>query len=164
MRKFLKLFAPVLTLFVLFSCSRSAPSSSATAAPAAAPAAEVEAKEEPVQGSGKVGEAVKLAGDVTRGAVVFKSSCVSCHGANGEGKVSNPGTTDGTVPPLNPMDENIASKDIATYTKNIDIYLEHGSTPEGTKPSLVMPAYGDLKKLTPQQIADVIAYTISIAK
>ena len=105
-----------------------------------------------------------LTGDVTRGEVVFKSSCASCHGAKGEGKVSNPGTTDGTVPPLNPMDENIASTDTKAYATNIDLYLEHGSTPEGEKPTLTMPAFGDLKKLTPQQIADVIVYTMSIAK
>jgi alanyl-tRNA synthetase len=44
---------------------------------------------------------------------------------------------------------------------SIDKIIEHGSKPEGNNPALAMPAYGNDKKLTPQQIADVIAYIIS---
>ena len=156
-----KVLVLVLSLFVLFACSRA--SKPATAANAqAAPA--VEAKEESPPGPGEVGVAVTMTGNVTRGAQVFKTSCMSCHGAGGDGKVANPGSEDGTVPPLNPIDPEIAGPDIKAFTKNIDIYIEHGSTPEGSKPTLKMPAFGDEKKLTPQQIADVIAYTISIGR
>ena len=42
--------------------------------------------------------------------------------------------------------------------------MEHGSTPEGSNPILTMPAWGDKMLLTPQQIADVIAYMISLNK
>ena len=45
---------------------------------------------------------------------------------------------------------------------NLDLFLEHGSTPEGPNPKETMPAWGDTKKLTPQQIADVIAYVMSL--
>jgi mono/diheme cytochrome c family protein len=161
LQRLLKAFVPVLSLFVLFACSKSnqpAPAANAQTAPA------VEAQEETPPGPGDVGVAVTLASDLTRGAAVYKNSCVACHGAKGEGNVANPGSKDGTVPPLNPIDESIASPDIKAFTKNIDIYIEHGSTPEGLKPSLSMPAFGDKKKLTPQQNADVIAYTISIGR
>jgi len=157
----LRVSVPVITLFVLFACSRSgqpAPTAKAQETPA------VEAREETPPGAGDVGLAVALTPDMTRGAQVYKTSCVSCHGAKGEGNVANPGSKDGTVPALNPIDPEIASPDIKAFTKNIDIYIEHGSEPEGEKPALDMPAFGDKKKLTPQQIADVIAYTISIGK
>jgi len=163
MHKLLRVLVPVLAVFILFACSKPAQKTATTTTTTTTPTiSDAESKEE--GGSQQVGEAVNLAGDVTRGNAVYKASCLSCHGANGKGNVANPGTADGTVPPLNPMDENIASSDIKAYTKNVDLYIEHGSTPEGEKPSLTMPAFGDLKKLTPQQIADVIAYTISIAK
>ena len=42
--------------------------------------------------------------------------------------------------------------------------MEHGSTPSGSNPQLTMPAWGDQKKLTDQQIADVIAYVMSLNK
>jgi mono/diheme cytochrome c family protein len=151
----------VLSLFVLFACSRASKPAAATSAQ---PAPAVEAQEETPPGPGAVGVAVTLTGDVTRGSQIFKASCMSCHGAGGEGKVINPGSKDGTVPPLNPIDESIASPDIKAFTKNIDIYIEHGSTPEGSDPKLKMPAFGEEKKLTSQQIADVIAYTISIGR
>jgi mono/diheme cytochrome c family protein len=162
-----------LAVLALFACSRPAPAATtapaaattAPAATAATPAAsDVEAKEEARPDSQKFGDAINLAGDVARGEKVYATSCVSCHGLKGVGNVQNAGSKDGSVPPLNPMDPEIASKDAKTYVKNIDVYMEHGSVPEGEKPSLTMPAFGDLKKLTPQQIADVIAYTITIAK
>ena len=46
--------------------------------------------------------------------------------------------------------------------QNVDLFLEHGSRPEGDAPAKVMPAWGDQGILTPQQIADVIAYVISL--
>ena len=158
-RRLLRVLVPVFALFVLFACSKSSQPTTTTNAKEP-----VEAREETPPGPGEAGVAVTLAPDVSRGAEVFKTSCIKCHGAKGEGNVANPGSADGTVPPLNPIDEKIASPDIKAFTKNIDIYVEHGSKPEGLKPSLNMPAFGDEKKLTPQQIADVIAFTISIGK
>jgi mono/diheme cytochrome c family protein len=78
------------------------------------------------------------------------------------GGVANPGSTDGTVPPLNPIDGTLIDPDPKVYATNLDLFLEHGSTPEGPSPKQTMPAWGDDKKLTAQQIADVIAYLISL--
>jgi len=168
MKRTVGLLVSGLAILIVFGCSRPAPAAATTAPAAAAttaPAAsDTEAKEEARPDSQKFGEAINLVGDVARGEKVYAASCVSCHGVKGVGNVKNPGTEDGTVPALNPMDPEIASADAKTFAKNIDVYMEHGSVPEGEKPSLTMPAFGDQKKLTPQQIADVIAYTISIAK
>ena len=58
----------------------------------------------------------------------------------------------------------LRAADLKTFATNLDLFLEHGSTPEGTNPTFSMPAWGDKKLLTPQQIADVIAYVISLNK
>jgi mono/diheme cytochrome c family protein len=113
---------------------------------------------------GGTGEAVNLTGDATAGAKVFADNCASCHGDQGTTGIANPGSTDGTVPSLNPIDEALVSADVKTFTNNIDLFVEHGSTPEGSAPTQLMTAFGDKKLLTPQQIADVIAYVISLHK
>jgi mono/diheme cytochrome c family protein len=48
------------------------------------------------------------------------------------------------------------------FARTLDLFIEHGSTPEGPNPKDVMAAWGDDGKLTPQQIADVIAYIVSL--
>jgi mono/diheme cytochrome c family protein len=153
MQRLLRILVPVISLCILFACSKSNQTTAVAKAPEGAP-----------PGAGEVGAAVSLSPDLTRGAQIYTASCVGCHGAKGEGNVANPGSKDGTVPPLSPIDPEIASPDIKAFTKNIDIYIEHGSKPEGLKPSLNMPAFGDEKKLTAQQIADVIGYTISLGR
>ncbi len=110
---------------------------------------------------GGPGPALDLTGDPQRGAQVFVN-CVPCHGNQGKGGVVNAGTDDGTVPSLNPIDPSIANKDPKVFTYNVDLFVEHGSTPDGPNPALKMPPWGDSKALTPQQIADVIAYVISL--
>ncbi len=114
--------------------------------------------------AGGPGKAVDLTGDATAGAVVFKDKCVECHGEEGKTGIANPGSTDGTVPNLNPIDPGLVSSDAKTFATNIDLFIEHGSTPEGTNPAKSMTAFGDEKKLTDQQIADVIAYVMSLNK
>jgi cytochrome c551 len=114
--------------------------------------------------SGGAGEAVNLTGDAAAGAQVFQENCIACHGEQGKGGVANPGSEDGTVPPLNPIDATLKNSDGKIYATNIDLFIEHGSTPAGDAPTLVMAAFGDQKTLTPQQIADVIAYIISLNK
>ncbi len=123
-----------------------------------------EATEEAAQPSnaGGPGPALDLTGDPTAGEQVYTANCQRCHGPEGKGGVANAGSDDGTVPPLNPIDDTIANKDPKVFAKNVDLFLEHGSTPEGSKPQLTMPAWGDQKLLMPQQIADVIAYVISL--
>jgi mono/diheme cytochrome c family protein len=111
---------------------------------------------------GDAGEALLLTGDVAAGQSVFTENCQKCHGPQGTGGVANPGSTDGTIPPLNPIDDTMVTKDLKMFAYNIDLFVEHGSTPEGPNPKEKMPAWGDTQKLTPQQIADVIVYLISL--
>lgn len=113
---------------------------------------------------GGPGEAVNLTGDATAGATVYVDQCEKCHGTEGKGGVQNAGSADGTVPPLNPIDSTMVSTDAKTFATNIDLFIEHGSTPEGDNPEKTMPALGDQKKMSPQQIADVIAYVMSLNK
>ena len=114
--------------------------------------------------AGGPGEAVNLTGNAQQGADVFTANCVACHGEQGKGGIPNPGTDDGTVPPLNPIDPSLVNADAKVFASNIDLFIEHGSDPEGDSPALKMKAFGDEKSLTPQQIADVIAYVISLNK
>ena len=111
---------------------------------------------------GGPGKAIDLTGDAKAGATIYVANCKICHGDQGAGGVKNAGSDDGTVPALNPIDDTLKDPDPKVYATNIDLFIEHGSTPSGTKPDLVMPALGDTNKLTPQQIADVIAYIISL--
>ena len=80
----------------------------------------------------------------------------------------SPGSADGTVPPLNPIDSTLIDPDLKTYATNIDLFIEHGSVPEsataGAIPDRFMPPWGDRGALTPQEIADVIAYIVSLNK
>lgn len=111
--------------------------------------------------SGGVGEAVDLTGDPTAGEKVYVVHCYICH----KGGVANPGSAAGTVPSLNPIDDRLKSSDYKTFASNLDLFIEHGSTPE-VNPSgemlLLMPNWGDSGRLAPQQIADVISYIISV--
>lgn len=117
---------------------------------------------------GGPGQAVSLTGDPAKGAEIFKANCVTCHGEEGKTGKENPGALDDTVPPLNPIDATMVNADAKTFATNIDLFVEHGSTPEsekeGVTPTISMPAFGDSKTLQPQDIADVIAYVISLNK
>jgi mono/diheme cytochrome c family protein len=118
-----------------------------------------------IPASGKQGppaEAATLAGRWKRGKAVFEKSCRSCHGPKGTGKVENPGSDDGTVPPLNPIDPALASKNSSAFAANIDRYIQHGSIPDGPKPEIFMPNWGDSRALSQQEIADVEAYIIRL--
>jgi mono/diheme cytochrome c family protein len=126
--------------------------------PEAGAAAEVARPSNP----GGPGAAIGLTGDPKAGEKVYVDNCQKCHGEKGVGGVDNPGSDDGTIPPLNPIDETMVDKDTKVFATNIDLFVEHGSTPEGDSPKEKMAAWGDDKKLTPQQIADVIAYLISL--
>ena len=111
---------------------------------------------------GGPGSAITLKGNVDLGKEIFAANCARCHGTDGTGGFPNPGTVDGTVPTLNPIDETMVSSNYETFVTNIDLFVEHGSTPAGTVPNLYMPAWGDSGALTPQEIADVIAYIIGL--
>jgi mono/diheme cytochrome c family protein len=113
---------------------------------------------------GGPGPALGLTGDPAAGATIFDANCSTCHGKAGAGGVSNPGSTDGVVPTLNPIDPLLKNSDPKVFAQNIDLFIQHGSTPHGNNPFRVMPAWGDQNALTQQQIADVIAYVISLNK
>jgi mono/diheme cytochrome c family protein len=122
----------------------------------------------PSNGNTTPGPAItqKLKGDPKAGEQVFVDNCKKCHGDQGKGGVENPGSTDGTIPPLGPVDdpEAMHTNNPEEFALVLDLFIEHGSTPEGPNPKEVMDAWGDKGKLTPQQIADVIAYIISLNK
>ncbi len=130
----------------------------ATTAPTEAGGAEIARPSNP----GGPGDALNLTGDPKSGQQIFASNCQTCHAAEGKGGNPNPGSDDGTIPPLNPIDPTIANADPKVFAYNVDLFVEHGSTPDGTNPTFLMPPWGDKKLLTPQQIADVIAYVISL--
>ncbi len=111
---------------------------------------------------GGPGPAMQLIGDPDKGAKIFVDNCQKCHGEKGEGGIENPGSDDGKVPALNPIDETLTDVDPKVYACNIDLFIEHGSMPTGPDPKNDMAAWGDVKILTPQQIADVIAYVVSL--
>ena len=105
-----------------------------------------------------------LTGDATSGQQIFATNCQTCHNAEGKGGIPNPGSSNGTVPALNPINPTLKDPDPKTFATNLDLFIEHGSTPAGPGPTFNMPPWGDKKALTPQQIADVIAYVISLNK
>jgi hypothetical protein len=76
----------------------------------------------------------------------------------------NPGSDDGTVPSLNPIDETLISSDTLTYAYNLDLFIQNGSRPAGVNPNRWMPPWGIKNALTQQEIADLIAYIISLNK
>ena len=130
-----------------------------TPAPSEAPAQEEIARPDNPGGSGN---AVNLTGDPTAGQKVFVDHCQICHGEAGTDNVLNPGSDDGTIPPINPIDPTLVSSDYKTFAYNVDLFLQNGSTPEGPNAAFQMPAWGAEGALTQQEIADVIAYLISL--
>jgi mono/diheme cytochrome c family protein len=130
---------------------------------AATPTAEVVEIARPSNPGGP-GDAVKTKGDAKVGEQIFTARCVPCHGDQGKAGIPNPGSDDGSVPPLNPIDSTLVSADALTYATNLDLFIEHGSKPAGDSPVIMMPAWGDQKLLSPQEITDVIAYIISLNK
>ena len=114
--------------------------------------------------SGEAGPAVAIAGDVSKGELGFGLDCAACHGPAGiEGMgLPNPGSDDGIVPGLNPIDPTLVNQDKKAFAMNLDLFIEHGSVPSGPNPMIMMPAFGDGQLLSAQQIADIIAYLMSL--
>jgi plastocyanin len=111
------------------------------------------------------GPAAGIRGDPMVGRILFARNCVTCHGDRGVGAVENPGSDDGTVPPLNPIDPvfiDSANGDPGTFTRAIDLFVQHGSRPSGEKPQLSMVGWGDHKLLSQQDLADIEAYVMQL--
>jgi len=111
---------------------------------------------------GPPGPAAALTGNPERGEALFEQRCQSCHGPRGTDKVKNPGSDDGSVPPLNPIDPVLAGTKRSVFAANIDRIIQHGSIPDGPQPALFMPNWGDSRTLSQQEIADVEAYVMSL--
>ena len=120
--------------------------------------------EEPARpsNSGEAGNALKLVGNPDNGRPEFGLYCAACHGPEGVQGIPNPGSDDGSVPELNPIDPTIVSQDPKTFAYNLDLFIEHGSVPEGPAPLIAMPAFGDHKLLSDQQIIDIITFVIKL--
>lgn len=151
----------------LFPATLPGPTAAVYVAPTFTPASQPTAtrQEEKVpepSNPGPPGNAINLKGDPKAGEAIFGTQCQACHGPKGTGNVANPGSDDGTVPSLNPIDPLLKNADYKTFAKNIDLFIQHGSVPEGPSPYRTMPGWGDKGVLTQQQIADVIAYIISL--
>jgi mono/diheme cytochrome c family protein len=132
--------------------------------PTQTPTAATEATPEPAQPSkpGGPGEAATLTGDVSQGESLFSQICTACHGPQGTQGISNPGSDDGSVPVLNPIDPTLVNADPKIFAANVDLFVQHGSTPAGPQPQIAMPSFGDSGTLTQQQIADLIAYVMHL--
>ena len=111
---------------------------------------------------GAAGPAASMTGDIGRGMVQFGGNCAACHGPEGVQGIPNPGSDDGSVPVLNPIDPTLVSSDPSVFAVNVDLFIEHGSVPEGPSPMIVMPPFGDGGMLTHQTIADLIAYVMHL--
>ncbi len=133
-------------------------------APTDTPAAATEATPEPARPSnpGGPGEAATMSGDVSQGEALFSQICAACHGPQGTQGIPNPGSDDGSVPTLNPIDPTLANADPKIFATNVDLFVQHGSTPAGPNPQISMPSFGDSGTLTQQQIADLIAYVMHL--
>jgi sulfur oxidation c-type cytochrome SoxX len=111
---------------------------------------------------GRPGQAAYMIGNTKHGGDIFKLKCASCHGPQGTDKVPNPGSDDGFVPALNPIDQDLLNKDPQTFAKNIDMFIQHGSVPSGPNPQFHMLSFGDDHTLTQQQIANLEAYILHL--
>ncbi len=110
------------------------------------------------------GPAASIHGDPMTGRIIFARNCTTCHGDRGVGGLENPGSEDGTVPSLNPAPEFVeaANGDPDAFIRAIDLFVQHGSRPEGDNPRLSMVGWGDHKLLSQQELAHVEAYVMQL--
>jgi sulfur oxidation c-type cytochrome SoxX len=108
------------------------------------------------------GPAAYIIGDPENGALLFQEQCAQCHGKEGKGGVPNPGSDDGTVPSLNPIDPALSDQNPPLFAEKIDKIIQHGSIAAGPHPVLHMPDWGDSRSLTQEQIANIEAYILSL--
>ncbi|HED08573.1 MAG TPA: c-type cytochrome [Ignavibacteria bacterium] len=110
---------------------------------------------------GPPGPAAGMIGNIAHGALLFERNCESCHGINGKGGISNPGSLLGEVPPLNPIAGKLYSDNPQTFANNVDRIIQHGSTSPGT-PALKMFDFGDSRALTQREITHLEAYILNL--
>jgi ubiquinol-cytochrome c reductase cytochrome b subunit len=108
------------------------------------------------------GIAAGFIGNARHGGDLYRLDCVDCHGPEGKGGVPNPGSEDGTVPSLNPIEAEFVDTDPKVFAARIDPYLQVGATPPGPNPALKMPGFGVSLSLTQEQISHLEAYVLSL--
>jgi len=108
------------------------------------------------------GRAAYRIGNRDNGGLLFSTHCSGCHGTAGQRGIMNPGSADGHIPTLNPIDSDLFDSDPLRFAINIDRRIQHGSIPEGNGPAIVMPSFGDNYSLTQQEIANVEAYILGL--
>lgn len=114
----------------------------------------------PSNGNTTPGQAATMFGNTQNGSTVY-SSCISCHGAAGAGTPNYPGLANVTNPSQNSsIDPALYDVNPAIFARNMDAFIQHGSTPSGLN---AMPAWGDKGWLTQAKIADVEAYLMSLS-
>jgi ubiquinol-cytochrome c reductase cytochrome b subunit len=108
------------------------------------------------------GKAAFSIGSAGHGAVLFEKNCGACHGPRGADKVPNPGSTDGFVPVMQPIDKALYNKNPQLFATAIDLIIQHGARPDGPHPALIMPAFGDTRALTQEEISHLEAYILEL--
>ena len=56
----------------------------------------------------------------------------------------------------------IANSDPKVFAANVDLFVQNGSVPDGPSPLLIMPPFGQSNMLTQKQIANIMAYVMSL--
>jgi plastocyanin len=111
------------------------------------------------------GPAATMHGDPLAGRTLFALNCTTCHNQRGVGGISNPGSDDGAVPSLSPIDPGFfdaANGDPAGFIRAIDLFVQHGSRPAGSDPIVNMIGWGDHQLLSQQDLANIEAYIIRL--
>jgi mono/diheme cytochrome c family protein len=111
------------------------------------------------------GPASAIHGNPVAGAAKFHAMCASCHGERGTAGIANPGSDDGTVPTLNPIDPGFladANGSAAIFARDIDLFVQHGSRPAGKSPLISMPGFGDHKLMPQRDLADIEAFVMEL--
>jgi len=138
------------------------PASGLLSSPPAGTRAKEESESKQMEPTGMMTAAQQFVGNPRHGEKLFGQYCGSCHGPEGKGGVKNPGSADGQVPSLSPIDEELADKDPARFVAKIDPFLQNGATPPGPRPALKMPDFGRSLALTQAQISHLEAYVLSL--
>jgi plastocyanin len=111
------------------------------------------------------GPAATIHGDPLAGRTLFALNCTTCHNQRGVGGISNVGSDDGSVPSLNPIDPGFvesANGDPAGFIRAIDLFVQHGSRPAGSDPTVNMIGWGDHQLLPQEDLASIEAYIMQL--
>jgi ubiquinol-cytochrome c reductase cytochrome b subunit len=107
-------------------------------------------------------------GGATDGQQLFVVYCQECHGPRGVKGITNPGSADGSVPAIDPIDPGVAGKAPQEFVAGLDDFMQNGSVPSAAtstpnaSPRYKMPSFGNTYALTQPQIADLEAYVMQL--